>query len=120
VHRVGWNDDWWTRKDFERSGSGLVEVLFRNLPGGTEDNHENDQANILAEIRNEQLTNTAMIHEWWIGKDLKGSGRGLDEALSSHLNEVSEENHENTIKIAGIPVDIRTERVTPLSSLERQ
>jgi hypothetical protein len=25
----------------EGSGHGLIEVLFRNLPGGTEENHEN-------------------------------------------------------------------------------
>jgi hypothetical protein len=27
-------------KDFERSGCGLIEVLFWNLPGGTEENYK--------------------------------------------------------------------------------
>jgi hypothetical protein len=30
-----------TWKGFERSGRGIIEVLFRNISGGAEENHEN-------------------------------------------------------------------------------
>jgi hypothetical protein len=111
LYTVGRKDDWKTRKDFEKSDSGLIEILFLHLPAGSEDNHENDHANILAEIRNEQLPNIAMIYQWWITKDLKGSGRGLVKVIPRHLNKVGEESHENTITIAGIPVDVWTEHL---------
>jgi hypothetical protein len=32
--------------------------------------------------------------DWWIEKDFKGSGRGLIKALSQHIPEGTEENHE--------------------------
>jgi hypothetical protein len=34
-----------------------------------------------------------VIDEWWIGKDLEWSGRGLIEVLSGHLPGGTEENY---------------------------
>jgi len=36
-----------------------------------------------------------MLGEWWIGKDVKRSGRGLIEGLSQHFPGGTEENHKN-------------------------
>jgi hypothetical protein len=38
-------------------------------------------------------SNWEMIN-WWIGKDVGGNGRGLDEVLSRHLPKGTEGNHE--------------------------
>jgi hypothetical protein len=48
----------------EESDSGLIEVLTRNFPGGTEENHENSiwTAGDPAEIRTEYFLNTNLEH----------------------------------------------------------
>jgi hypothetical protein len=54
-------DEWWTAKDLEKSGSGLWEVQSWNLPGGTEENHENlSIAGVLAGIWTKHLPNTGL------------------------------------------------------------
>jgi hypothetical protein len=47
-------DEWWFGKDVEGSGRGLIEALFRHLPGGTEKMHEESQDSVI-EIRTEHL-----------------------------------------------------------------
>jgi hypothetical protein len=37
-------DEWWIGKDLEGGGRGINEVLSRNLPGGTKENHEELEA----------------------------------------------------------------------------
>jgi hypothetical protein len=53
--------EYWTRKDSEERGRGLVEVLFRYLPGGTEEKPQNTLVKITvvpAKIRTQYLLNT--------------------------------------------------------------
>jgi hypothetical protein len=46
------------RKHFERSDTGLIEILFRDVSRGTEENYENLQAvGGPADIRTENLPN---------------------------------------------------------------
>jgi hypothetical protein len=52
----------WIGKDLDGGGSGLIEILQRNLPGGTENNHENHSQysrRVPGEIRTEHLPNTS-------------------------------------------------------------
>jgi hypothetical protein len=48
-----------------------------------------------------------MIGEWWIGKDLEGSGGGLDKVLSRNLPEGAEEEHDKST--SGLGADIWTQ-----------
>jgi hypothetical protein len=34
-------DEWWIGKDLEGNGARQIKFLFRDLPRGTEKNHEN-------------------------------------------------------------------------------
>jgi hypothetical protein len=43
-----------------------------------------------------------------MGKYLEGSVRGLIEALFCHLPRDTEGNHEKPVRIANVPVEIRT------------
>jgi hypothetical protein len=48
-------------KDLEGNGPDLLEILSRNLPGGSEEDHENfpvRMADSTSEIQNEILQNT--------------------------------------------------------------
>jgi hypothetical protein len=61
---VEWCDDWWrvNWKGFGRSGIGLIDAIFRNVPGVTEDNHEQTRvrtACVPAEIRTQHLPITS-------------------------------------------------------------
>jgi hypothetical protein len=47
-----------------------------------------------------------MADECCIGKDLKGSDRGLIEVLSRHLTGATKENGETRARIADIPAEI--------------
>jgi hypothetical protein len=47
----------------------------------------------------------------WFGKVLEGRGRNLIEILSRHLPVWTEKNHEISVRIAGMPADIRTEHL---------
>jgi hypothetical protein len=47
--------------------------------------------------------------DWWIGRDLDGTGRGLIEAICQHLTGGAEENYKINLRIAGVQVEIRTE-----------
>jgi hypothetical protein len=38
----GMTAEWWIGKDLEGSGRGVIEVLYRHLPGGTEENLNQD------------------------------------------------------------------------------
>jgi hypothetical protein len=49
-----------------------------------------------------------MISEWWIGKDMERSGRGLFEVLSRHFPGGTEENNEISVTRAGILAEIWT------------
>jgi hypothetical protein len=45
----------------------------------------------------------------WIGKDVERSRRGISEVLSWHLPRGTTENHQNPMRIADIPAEIRSE-----------
>jgi hypothetical protein len=47
----------------------------------------------------------------WIGKDFERSGRGLIEILHKYLTGGIEENHENPVRISGVPAEIRTKHL---------
>jgi hypothetical protein len=51
-------------EDLENSGRGLIEVLSRHLPGGTEDRDENPvrRGYVLGEIQIEHPPNTYLEH----------------------------------------------------------
>jgi hypothetical protein len=51
-----------------------------------------------------------MTYKRLIGKDLKGSDRGVFKVQSGNFCGKAEENHE-TLGIAGIPVEIRNEHI---------
>jgi hypothetical protein len=57
----------------------------------------------------DMASNGKMIGEWWIGKDWEGSGRVLNEVPSRHLSGGTDEHHEKSVMITGIPAEIRTE-----------
>jgi hypothetical protein len=42
LHSIAWYDELMNLKIFGRgkSGSGLIKIIFRHLPGGTGENHE--------------------------------------------------------------------------------
>jgi hypothetical protein len=49
--------------DLEEIGSGLAEVLFRNLLEGTKKNHKNSQSSgVLAEIQSEHKSRALLEH----------------------------------------------------------
>jgi hypothetical protein len=46
------------------------------------------------------------------GKDMEGSGRGLDELLSRHLSAgIKEEQGKHQVKVAGVWVEIRSKNL---------
>jgi hypothetical protein len=49
-----------------------------------------------------------MVDDWWIAKNLEGSGRGLFEVLSRNFPVGSEENHVKSVSSACFPAKIRT------------
>jgi hypothetical protein len=49
-----------------------------------------------------------MIDKCWIWKDLEGIICGLIQILSLHFPGGTPENHEESVRILGVPVEIRT------------
>jgi hypothetical protein len=63
LYSVGWYADRWIGRDLEKSGCGLIEVLSRELPGGTEEIHKKNPVSIVsvpAEAGTEHLPNTSL------------------------------------------------------------
>jgi hypothetical protein len=54
--------------------------------------------------------------EWWImnWKVLEGSGTSIIKVLPRNLIEGTEKNHKNSLRIAGVPGEIRTNEYLPL------
>jgi hypothetical protein len=50
-----------------------------------------------------------------MGKNWEGSGRGLIEVLPRDLPGGTKENHKKPVRIAGVPVKIRTKRLPNIS-----
>jgi hypothetical protein len=53
-----------------------------------------------------------MIGEWWIGKDFKGSGSDIIEALSNNLfGSTEKKTAKKSVRIASVLAKIRTENL---------
>jgi hypothetical protein len=61
--------------------------------------------------RCEDLKSCTLTDNWWTGKDLVGSGRGLTEILSRHLDRRTEEIREKSVRIANVPAPIWKEHL---------
>jgi hypothetical protein len=57
------DERWWVRKDLERSGRFLIDVLYRNMTGGTQEKPRKSSimiADVAAKIRNQKLSHASL------------------------------------------------------------
>lgn len=67
----GMTDDWWLGKNQERSGCGLIKVLFQHFSWGTEENHKD-------------LSQDSWFPSWdsnWASSELKSRVLPVDQSV---------------------------------------